>query len=86
MERSDPSAVEIEIDFESDIDDQLDQLADDFALSQSQVEDVRSDFEALVEERAPNADAEQRESMMHILLSSLRQTLEQIDEPPESYL
>jgi len=86
MTDPDTTNIDIELDLEGDVDDHLAQLADEFALTRSQTEDVREELELLIDEQAPDADSETRNVMMKTLLTTLRQTLDQLDEPPESYL
>ncbi len=86
MTDPDTTNIDIELDLEGDVDDHLAQLADEFALTRSQLEDVREELETLIDERAPDAEPEMREVMMNTMLTTLRQTLDQLDEPPESYL
>lgn len=71
---------------EEHLDGQFDALADDFALSESQLDDIRAEIETMVDEKAPDADDEARRAMVNMLLSTTRQTLNQLDEPPESYI
>lgn len=75
---------EIEVDIElseEDLDGQFDRLADEFALSKSQLDGVRSEIESIVEEKTKgkDVDSQTKEAMANVMASTIRQEMKQLE-------
>lgn len=65
---------------EEDAEGQFERLADELALSRSQLAEVRGEIMSIIEERTADEDVdeEQKETMANIMASTIRQEIDQL--------